>query len=214
MFNVKHWVEVVGNWLGESTGEAIPALERYGRWLRDEAIVAGGLGPREGARIEDRHIADSLAFAAGLDPDVETVLDIGTGVGLPGIPLAILRPACRFVLLDRSGRRADLTSRAVRVLDLQNVTVVTRDIGAWTEPQWGLVMRATLPPNEAFPQVRRLLRPGGSAVVGLSRRGPAPNLKSLGPAAHAQSLKLEVIEVPVLDSPSWLLRIEHNDYDS
>ena len=58
----------------------IDALERFAAWLRSEAVAAGGLGPAEKNRIWDRHICDSLAFAAAWPPGAEpaTAIDIGT----------------------------------------------------------------------------------------------------------------------------------------
>ena len=141
----------------------------------------------------------------------ESVLDIGSGVGLPGIPLAILRPQTAFRLLDRSGRRTDLAARAVRVLDLPNVSVTQGDLATLQDTHDGIVMRSVLRPQEAFPVLRRLLRPDTSATMGLSRRGRdrvGPNL-TRGAAEHG--LSLEVVEVPVLDSPTTLLRMTRHD---
>ncbi|MCJ7726924.1 MAG: class I SAM-dependent methyltransferase, partial [Acidimicrobiia bacterium] len=100
-------------------------LEVYAGWLRDEAIPAGGLGPREGERVWARHIADSLSFAAAWrnrTPPRE-ILDVGSGVGLPGIPLAILWPDALITTLDRGGRRIRLLTRATRIVGLVNVDV-------------------------------------------------------------------------------------------
>ncbi len=215
MFNVKHRVEAVLGWLGESLDSAgIRLLDEYADWLLDEALPAGGIGPHEGKRLEERHLADSLAFAIGVDPHAESVLDVGSGVGLPGIPLAILRPQSRFVLLDRSRRRSELAARAVRVLDLANVVVVKEGVETWREEQDGLVMRAALPAAEVFPHVRRLVRSGWPAIVGLSRRLDVPSIDSLRSAAGSQGLELEVVSVPVLDSPASLLRITQDVHGS
>ena len=207
---MKPRVESALRWLGERLDEpGVSALERYADWLRDEGVAGGGLGPGEAQRVEDRHIADSLVFACGIRPSAGSVLDIGTGVGLPGIPLAILRPQTQFVLLDRSGRRSDLAARAARVLGLKNVSVIKREIAEWGHTHDGVVMRAALAPEFLLRDAKKLLVPGGTAVVGL-RRGPSrPETIELD-AAAAEALTVEVIEVPVLDSPAWLLRIIRN----
>jgi len=215
MFNVKHWVEAVLGWLGESLdATAIRLLEEYANWLLEEALPARGIGPNEGERVQERHLADSLAFAIGVDPHAGSVLDVGSGVGLPGIPLAILRPQSQFVLLDRSERRSELAARAVRVLDLANVVVVKGGIETWKEEQDGLVMRAALPADEVFPHVRRLVRFGWPAIMGLSRRSALPSVDALRSAAGSLGLELEVVTVPVLDSPTSLLRITQDVYGS
>ena len=210
MFNVKHWVGSVLRWLGESLStESLDLVEQYGAWLEREALPAGAIGPGEAGRIQERHLADSLAFAAGLAPDIPTVLDIGSGAGLPGIPLAILRPNTNFVLLDRSGRRSELAGRAIRVLGLENAIARRGDVASWKQPCSGVVSRASLTPQALYPFLKSILTPVGGAVIGLSRKGVGSKAKS---AASAYDLDAEVIEVPVLDSPMWLLRITRRDH--
>lgn len=209
---MKHWVGEVLSWLGESLstdGRAL--LDLYGKWLQEEALPAGALGPGEAARIEERHLADSLAFAAGLAPDVPAVLDIGSGAGLPGIPLAILRPNAEFVLLDRSGGRSELAARAIRVLGLDNATAHQGAVESWTERFPGVVSRASLPPRALYPLLGSLLAGGGNAVIGLSRKEGGYGASKANSESALYGLVAEVIEVPVLDSPSWLLRITRRD---
>ena len=107
--------------------DQIHTLQLYADWLITEAVPAGGLGPREGERLWQRHIGDSLTFAAGWSDVPPEILDVGTGVGLPGIPLAVLFPDTMVTLLDRGGRRVRLVHRAVRILDLPNVVIAKGD---------------------------------------------------------------------------------------
>jgi 16S rRNA (guanine(527)-N(7))-methyltransferase RsmG len=160
-----------------------------------EAMKAGGIGPYESERIDNRHIGDSLLFAGGFPVSPEQILDVGSGVGLPGIPLSVIMPDTRFSLLDRSGRRVDLMKRAVRVLDLENVEVVRGDISEWEKPMDGIVSRASLSPDQAVTSFSRILRPGGRAVVGGSWASP-PSV-----------VGFDLMEVPgaVLDQRVWLL---------
>ncbi|MEA2058436.1 MAG: RsmG family class I SAM-dependent methyltransferase, partial [Actinomycetota bacterium] len=129
-------------------------------------------------------------------------LDLGSGVGLPGIPLAIAQPATEITLADRSGRRCRLARRAIRVLGLENVQVRETD-AARVDGRYDIVtFRACLPTAEAFPIAVGVLTPGGVAVGGASRtRAPEPI--TFGDRVA------EVISVPagVLDSPAWLLRM-------
>ena len=170
-------------------------LERYRDWLVSEAMTAGGLGPNEAGRVDSRHIADSLLFARGFEQTPSRVLDVGSGVGLPGIPLSIVMPDTRFVLLDRSRRRVELMRRVSRILDLSNVEVREGDLTSWTDQVDGIVSRGSLSPEQAGAVFPRHLSAGGRAVIGGSWSTP-PDVTGF-----------DLLEVPgtVLDQKVWLL---------
>jgi 16S rRNA (guanine527-N7)-methyltransferase len=170
-------------------------LDTYRDWLLTEGVAAGGLGPNEGSRVDNRHIGDSLLFARGFERPPARVLDVGSGAGLPGIPLGIVMPDTSFVLLDRSGRRVELMRRVSRILDLSNVEVLQGEIADWHTRVDGIVSRASLSPDQATSVFPRLLTPGGSAIIGGSWASP--------PAVSG----FELLEVPVavLDQRVWLL---------
>ncbi|MGD2060015.1 MAG: class I SAM-dependent methyltransferase [Acidimicrobiia bacterium] len=175
--------------------DQLAKLADYGRWLESEAVVAGAIGPGEIARIERRHLADSLLFASQFPHEGDEIIDLGSGVGLPGIPLAIALPDIRVSLIDRSGRRVDLARRAIRVLGLGNCVVVQADVESFTGEAPVIVSRASLPPGRLRSVAERLLAPGGIAVVAGSwqERPEFPGW--------------ETREIPrdVLDQPVWLL---------
>ena len=184
---------------------AVDRLIRYRTWLIDEAAEAGGIGPAEAGRVDARHLADSLAFAAAMGPDpAGALLDVGSGVGLPGIPLAIVLPELEVTLLDRSGRRADLAARAVRILDLDDtVTVQQGDLDQVTTTWRYVTMRAVLPWDAAVTAIRPLLESGGVGIVAASRRTrPVPPAEGWGPGVEELAISSDV-----LDSPGWLLTI-------
>ena len=184
------------------------ALESYGQWLLEEAVPAGGLGPREGDRIWPRHIGESLAFASAWDEAPREILDVGTGVGLPGIPLAIAWPETVVTLLDRGGRRIRLLHRVVRKLSLPNVVIAQGDAFSVADEWGGLTFRGSIPPPEAVGLSNRLLEPGATAVLGLSRRSEEPERASdLISLITALGMEGELRKVPeeVLDDSSWLL---------
>ena len=183
-------------------------LSNYAEWLINEAIPAGGLGPREGDRVWRRHIGDSLTFAAAWPEAPGEILDVGTGVGLPGIPLAIAFPETIVTLLDRGGRRVRLLHRAVRALNLGNVVIAQGDAFSVADEWAGLAFRASIPPPEAVGLANRLLEPGSVGVLGLSTREDEPErARDLVSLASALGIDAEIRQVPkeVLDGISWLL---------
>lgn len=189
----------------ELDDDQVASLHQLHGWLGSESIRAGGLGPAESTRIWDRHIADSLIFSPAL-VGARTCVDLGSGTGLPGIPLAITHPHIEFTLLDRSGRRCDLMRRALAILDLTNCVVRQQDIAAVDDQFDAIVSRAAIPTESLMIHVKRIVRPGGGvAVLGLSRaeHGSLPSIDE-------QGLEVEVVRIPpeILDSGASLLRIE------
>lgn len=208
MFPVKHAgekLEKVATRVGlVLDGAQRSSLLAYAEWLEAEAIPAGGVGPQEHDRLVDRHVADALVFATGWDEAPRSLLDVGSGVGLPGIPLAITHPGTSVTLLDRSERRCRLARRAVRVLGLGNVEVVNGDISR-TKGVWdAVVYRASLEPAEALEAALPVLADGGVVIVGLSRSSAPTGLPA---PPQGASIDLLEIESGVLDSPAWLLRM-------
>lgn len=192
---MKLWREIAES-AGFSLDRAqIELLGTYRDWLRTEAIPAGGLGPAEENRLNDRHLADSLLFARPFTNPPESLADLGTGVGLPGVPLAILWPETKVHLVDRSGKRIDLARRACRVLGLENVVSHHVDLENLSRHFPAIVSRATIPPDRMSRHLRRLLLPGGLAVVGGSWTSE-PDMPDW-----------DTVEIPaeILDRAIWLL---------
>jgi len=179
--------------------DQLTRLSRYADWLRDEAVEAGLLGPAEGERIWSRHIADSLGFAAAWPEAPPRLLDVGSGAGLPGIPLAVAWPDCAVTLADRSQRACDLLARVKRLVPVPNMTVRCQDADE-VEAGWpALVMRAAFPLPRAARVAGRLLTSGGRAAVGLGGRAGRTGVGTLG------VVNQDSIEIQVLDGVSRLL---------
>lgn len=98
-------------------GERLGVACRYAELLATAGVERGLLGPREVGRIWDRHILNSAALAELLDPG-ERLIDIGSGAGLPGIPLAIARPDLDVVLLEPLLRRSEFLNEVIHELGL------------------------------------------------------------------------------------------------
>jgi len=180
-------------------------LVRYEEWLGTEAVSAGGIGPHEVDRLFDRHILDSLAYLRGCPMKVSTLLDVGGGVGLPSIPIAIARPDLAVTMVDRSENRSRLARRALRILGITNVEVATADVDVLSDRFDMVTFRASLRIEDAARVTVDLTGPQGVGVFGVSRRPEEPTIPS-APAGVTFTLSSEGSRV--LDSPFWLLRMQ------
>lgn len=104
-------------------GTGIEAARKYTAALVRDGEVLGLLGPREYPKIWTRHVLNS-AVVAELVPAGVTVADVGSGAGLPGIPMAIAQPEAEFVLIEPMERRSDWLKQQVEELGLTNVRVL------------------------------------------------------------------------------------------
>lgn len=106
----------------EIFGARIEQARGYFRALVRDGDLLGLLGPREMPKLWTRHILNS-AVVAELVPDGKTVADVGSGAGLPGIPMALAQPNSHFTLIEPMERRSDWLKLMVDELGLTNVTV-------------------------------------------------------------------------------------------
>lgn len=104
-------------------GERLELAERFVGLLATEGIVRGLIGPREIERLWDRHVLNS-AVLAELVPAGARVVDVGSGGGFPGVPLALVRDDITVTLLEPMARRIDWLREVVDSLELKNVTVL------------------------------------------------------------------------------------------
>jgi 16S rRNA (guanine527-N7)-methyltransferase len=146
-------------------GPAVDAAVEYARLLATEATVRGLIGPREVARLWERHLLNSAAIAP-LVPIGARVVDVGSGAGLPGIPLALARPDLTITLLEPLARRVAFLTECVDRLALVRVTVVRgraeegpirRELGGADV----VTARAVAPLDRLAGWCLPLLRPGG-----------------------------------------------------
>lgn len=107
----------------EVFGAGIGQARAYAEVLIRDGDELGLLGPREMPKLWTRHILNSAVVAELLE-DGKTVADVGSGAGLPGIPMAIARPKAHFTLIEPMERRSNWLKQQVDVLGLQNVDVL------------------------------------------------------------------------------------------
>jgi 16S rRNA (guanine527-N7)-methyltransferase len=92
-------------------------IRRFADFLITAGIERGVIGPREGEKIWERHIFNCLPVIS-LIPEGSSVIDIGSGAGLPGIPIALARPDLQVTLIEPLQRRVDFLHEAVKDLDI------------------------------------------------------------------------------------------------
>lgn len=104
-------------------GARAELARRYVASLAAEGVLRGLIGPRETSRLWSRHVLNS-AVVAPLLPAGGSIVDIGSGAGLPGVPLAIARPDCTLILVEPLLRRTVYLAEIVAALGLSNVRVL------------------------------------------------------------------------------------------
>ncbi len=104
-------------------GAGIELARAYTNRLAQDSETFGLLGPRELPRIWSRHVINS-ALLSELVPNESLVADVGSGAGLPGIPMAIAQPKAHFTLIEPMERRANWLTAVVQELGIKNVDVV------------------------------------------------------------------------------------------
>lgn len=106
------------------------------------------------------HILHSLAIAKFINPVEGTkILDMGTGGGFPGIPLAIMWPDCKFHLIDRIGKKIKVAENIAEAIDLTNVTFQHGDIGECHDKYDFVVSRAVMRLDELVPLIKKNISP-------------------------------------------------------
>jgi len=186
--------------------DAPEALARYleliAKWNRVHNLTA----VRETGQMVVLHVLDSLSLLPHLD-GVKTLLDVGSGPGLPGIPVAIARPEIAVTLLDASHKKAAFLEQARVELALANVSVVCERVEGWkTERRFdAVVSRAFADLVDFVDQAQHLVAPGGT-LIAMKGVHPFEELARV-PATHRVSRVLE-ISVPSLEAKRHLVFLE------
>lgn len=175
-------------------GPALPLAKRYARLLAGPGIARGLIGPREAGRLWERHLLN-CAVVAELVPRPSSLVDIGSGAGLPGIVLAMLLPDVRVTLLEPMARRVVFLSECVAGLGLGNVTVwrgrAEEAAGEFAADV--VTARAVAPLGRLAGLAMPLLRPRGSVLALKGEQAAAE-----AAAARPELRRLGVSDVTVL----------------
>lgn len=171
------------------------------KWNRTHNLTA----VREPQQMIARHLLDSLAVA----PHVRgtRVLDLGTGAGLPGIPLALVHPEMQFTLLDSNAKKIRFVTQAIHELKLANVATAHATAERYTPEQKfdTVIARAVAAIPDMLAISRHLLAPGG---VFLAMKGMFPQEELTGLDVGFKMVESLQLRVPGLDATRHLVVLQ------
>jgi 16S rRNA (guanine527-N7)-methyltransferase len=173
-------------------GEQFPLINRYVDILRSTGVEWGLLGPRETDRLWDRHILNSAALS-GLIARGSSVVDVGSGAGLPGIPLALLRPDLRVTLLEPLLRRATFLTQTVEELRIADRAEVTRSRAEDHHGKYDVVTSRALAPLDRLVGWCNPLRARRGMILALKGSSAADEVAAAIRRLESANLKAEVI---------------------
>jgi len=181
---------------------------RYVTVLATTGVERGLIGPRETGRLWERHVFNSAAVA-DLVPTEALVVDVGSGAGLPGIPLALRRPDLRVTLLEPLLRRATFLEEVVDELALgDRVRVVRGRAEDYRTTYDAVVCRALAPLPRLLGWCLPLVATGGS-VLALKGRSAADEVLAAADELVRDRVAAEVVSVRAhpASEPTTVIRV-------
>ncbi len=136
-------------------------VRAYADFLTTAGIERGLIGPREGERIWDRHIFNSL-FVTQLLPEGASLFDIGSGAGLPGIVIALARPDLKVTLIEPLERRVEFLKEATAGTDIQVIRGRAQDVKKSAD---FITARAVAPLDKLKKMCWHMLKMNGSLLA-------------------------------------------------
>jgi 16S rRNA (guanine527-N7)-methyltransferase len=208
--NIDYTPEVEPKEAQEVFGPYINQARQYFNLLVRDGDLLGLIGPRELPKLWSRHILNS-AVVAHLVDDGQVVADVGSGAGFPGIPMAILRPNVKFVLIEPMERRANwLKDVVVPTLGLENVQVLR---GRAEEAPLQNYDVTTARAVSALPKLLRMLVPltasGGQvlAMKGSKAQEEIEDSKPLAKKLKLDSFEIVTVGENLLLDPTTVVRV-------
>lgn len=162
---------------------------------------------RDPGAMVSKHILDSLTAMPFMHG--KKILDVGTGAGLPGIPLALCLPECRFVLLDSNGKKIRFVQHVITELELMNVEAQQSRVEEFTchELFDTIACRAYTSLNKFVHSGGNLLKDTGR-LVAMKGKYPQAELDELPVGWHAS--RVEQVSVPGLEAERHIVVLEKN----
>ena len=170
-------------------------IDRYAQILATWGIERGLIGPKEGERIWDRHIANCIPVST-LIPTGVKVADIGSGAGLPGIVLALARPDLEIVLIEPLQRRVDFLLEVIAELDLP--TTVIRGKSESVKKSFEIVTARAVAPLPKLLDISWHLVKAQGALLAMKGESAQNEIDTTAPKKHSIT-QLHTIELPDFD---------------
>lgn len=175
-------------------GDAWAAVSRFHELLTEQGVLRGLIGPREVGRLWERHLLNSAAAVPHL-PSAGTIVDLGSGAGLPGVVVAAMRPGSHVVLLEPMERRTDWLLEVVAELGLSNAEVRRARAQEALDLQVDAVtIRAVAALDKLYAWATPLLVPGGRLVA---LKGERAQEEIAAARRAAQRAKVTAVELHV-----------------
>ena len=141
-------------------------LDRFASLVRERGRRLNLVSPGDAGRLYDRHIFDSLTAVPLAHWSRARVVDIGSGAGFPGIPLAVACPDARVVMTDRTRKRVLFVAHAIEELGLENAEAVWTDAGDLGSAAADIVTaRAVADTRKVLAVADRLTKPNGRVML-------------------------------------------------
>jgi 16S rRNA (guanine527-N7)-methyltransferase len=148
--------------VSELSPEQRRALDAFAQLLREPGVARGLIGRGDAERVRERHVDDALRGALAVPARARELCDVGSGGGLPGVPLAIARPALRVTLAERRRNRIDFLDLVIAELGLTNASVWRGDANQLPTGRFDVcTARAFGDAGTTWSVVEPLLSPGG-----------------------------------------------------
>jgi 16S rRNA (guanine527-N7)-methyltransferase len=187
----------------------IPGVAQYAQILATTGVAHGLIGPREVPRIWSRHVANCAVVAADRELVAEgaSVIDVGSGAGLPGIVWALVRPDLRVLLLEPLLRRSDFLAETVGLLGIDGrVEVVRGRAEEYQGPRADVVTARAVAP--LAPLARVTLPLAKSVVLAIKGRSAEAELDAARTqvmAAGARDARVLLCSGPGVDQPTTVV---------
>jgi 16S rRNA (guanine527-N7)-methyltransferase len=178
----------------EVYGTQYPLVSRYVDILTSTAVEWGLIGPCEADRVWDRHILNCAALS-GLIADRSSVADVGSGAGLPGIPLAVLRPDLRVTLIEPLLRRSTFLTETIEKLAIGDRVQVVRARAEDHHQSYDVVVARAVAPLDRLIGWCNPLRASGGIILALKGQSAADELTAAKRQLQAAQLDAEVLRV-------------------